>query len=405
MKVRALTIGVSVPNLAGLEPAFRNAAAAGQALRAGVEAAGWEVQTVRVAANPFEDWIGGPWASAAELQAGAAQVAAACEATGLEFVNVGPARTVEGIRAIPTLLGASPCISASAGFAYEEDDGAAAAKMDAVVATMVELGRDPGTKGLANFRFCAAFGCEPATPFFPAAYHATGAPMAVSVGLENGDAVVEAFDGAGSLGEATARLQARFREALGALQATIEGLLATGNGGAAAGGLAFAGIDTSINPTLSDPKFSLVRAYERIVGEGRFGASGTLAVSEALTRAVTTLGPSIKLTGYAGLMLPAMEDHLLAARAAATPPSYGIRELLTNSAVCGVGIDTVPVALPELEAHPGRAKLLLMDLAALARKKRRPLSCRLFPVPGGRPGELTDFSSPYLCNTRIFPLP
>lgn len=363
-----------------------------------------QVQTVRVAANPFEDWIGGSWADPAELQAGATKLAAACEATGLEFVNVGPACTVDGIRSIPTLLGASPCISASAGFAYEEEEGSAEAKVDAVVATMVELGQDPETKGLANFRFCAAFGCEPATPFFPAAYHATGAPMAVSVGLENGDAVVEAFDGAGSLGEATARLQARLRRELGALQATIEGLLATENGGAG-GGLAFAGIDTSINPTLSDPKFSLVRAYERITGEGRFGSSGTLAVSEALTRVVTTLGPSIKLTGYCGLMLPAMEDHLLAARAAATPPTYGIPELMINSAVCGVGIDTVPVSLPELEAHPGRAKLLLMDLAALARKKRRPLSCRLFPVPGGRPGELTDFSSPYLCNTRIFPLP
>lgn len=404
MKVRALTIGVSVPNLAGLEPAFHEAAAAGQALRRGVEAAGWEVQTVRVAANPFEEWMGGPWASPAELQASAARVAAACDAIGLEFVNVGPARTVEGIRAIPTLLRASPCISASAGFAYEEEEGAASEKMDAVVATMLELGRDPETKGLANFRFCAAFGCEPATPFFPAAYHATGAPLAVAVGLENGDAVVEAFEGASSLGEATARLQARFRKELGALQATIEGLLAEQNGGGA-GRLAFAGIDTSINPTLSDAKFSLVRAYERIVGEGRFGKSGTLAVSEALTRAVTTLGPAIKLTGYCGLMLPAMEDHLLAARAAEAPPTYGIPELLVNSAVCGVGIDTVPISLAELEAHPGRAKLLLTDLAALARKKRRPLSCRLFPVPGGNPGELTEFSSPYLCNTRIFPLP
>ena len=76
----------------------------GTALRQGVEAAGFEVQTVRVASNPFEEWMGSSWASPAELQAQAAVVAAACEATGLEFVNVGPASTVEGIRAIPTLL-------------------------------------------------------------------------------------------------------------------------------------------------------------------------------------------------------------------------------------------------------------------------------------------------------------
>lgn len=104
-------------------------------------------------------------------------------------------------------------------------------------------------------------------------------------------------------------------------------------------------------------------------------------------------------------MLPAMEDHLLAARAAEDPPAYGIPALLMNSAVCGVGLDTVPVSLDEMADSPGRVTALLMDIAALARKKRRPLSCRLFPVPGGAPGELTAFSSPYLCNTRIFPIP
>lgn len=296
---------------------------------------------------------------------------------------------------------ASSRISASAGFAFEEEDEAATLrKMEAVVATMITLGQDPETRGLANFRFCAAFGCEPNTPFFPAAFHGAGGapPMAVSVGLENGDVVVEAFEGAATLGEAAAGLQARFTEALEPLQEVVKGHLSEK-------GVAFAGIDTSINPTLSDARHSLVRAYERIVGDGRFGKSGTLAVSAALTRAVTSLPPTIKLTGYCGLMLPAMEDHLLAARAAESPPSFGIQDLLLQSAVCGVGLDTVPVSLPQMEQHPERVRALLMDIAALARKKRRPLSCRLFPVPGGAPGEVTDFVSPYLCNTRIFPIP
>jgi uncharacterized protein len=281
--------------------------------------------------------------------------------------------------------------------------------MDAVVATMLDLARDPETRGQANFRFCAAFGCEPATPFFPAAFHASGAPMAVSVGLENGDVVVEAFEGAATLAEASARLQARLTKELERLQALIEGLLlelpvGDDGGSSGAAGVAFAGIDTSINPTLSDARYSLVHAYEHFVGAGRFGKSGTLAVSEALTRAVSTFSPplKLKLTGYCGLMLPACEDPMLAVRAAETPPAYGIQDLLVNSAVCGVGLDTVPVSLPEVEAHPERIKALLTDVAALARKKRRPLSCRLFPVPNGRPGELTAFDSPYLCNTRIF---
>lgn len=200
---------------------------------------------------------------------------------------------------------ASPHLSASAGFEYEEEGSGALAKMEAVVATMLDLGRHPETKGLANFRFCAAFGCEPGTPFFPAAFHGPGASsdgsptMAVSVGLENGDAVVEAFEGAGSLAEAAARLQARFTKELEPLQALIqEQLLAGRNGGPR---VEFAGIDTSVNPTLDHgDAHSLVRAYESILGAGRFGKSGTLAVSEALTRAVTTLPPSIKRTGYCG---------------------------------------------------------------------------------------------------------
>ena len=45
--------------------------------------------------------------------------------------------------------------------------------------------------------------------------------------------------------------------------------------------------------------------------------------------------------GYCGLMLPVMEDLVLAARAAESPPAFTLRDLLTFSSVCGVGLDTV----------------------------------------------------------------
>ena len=51
----------------------------------------------------------------------------------------------------------------------------------------------------------------------------------------------------------------------------------------------------------------------------------------------------IRLVGYSGLMLPVMEDVILAERAAQQPPSFSLRDLLTFSSVCGVGLDTVPV--------------------------------------------------------------
>lgn len=74
------------------------------------------------------------------------------------------------------------------------------------------------------------------------------------------------------------------------------------------------------------------------------GGFGTLAAVSAVTKAVKSLPEKgIKLIGYSGLMLPVMEDLVLAERAAQTPPTFSLRDLLTFSAVCGVGLDTVPV--------------------------------------------------------------
>ncbi len=67
-------------------------------------------------------------------------------------------------------------------------------------------------------------------------------------------------------------------------------------------------------------------------------------------------------------------------------------------AVCGTGLDTIPLpgdTSAEAIAH------LLLDVATLAWRLNKPLSARLFPVPGKRAGESTAFSSPYLTNTLL----
>eukprot|EP00624_Nannochloropsis_granulata_P001531 evm.model.NODE_17518_length_20738_cov_21.086555.4 len=61
MKLRALTIGIKIESLEELEEAFLRAAALGDELRNDIEAdleGGMEVQTVRIATNPFEEWMG-----------------------------------------------------------------------------------------------------------------------------------------------------------------------------------------------------------------------------------------------------------------------------------------------------------------------------------------------------------
>ena len=83
---------------------------------------------------------------------------------------------------------------------------------------------------------------------------------------------------------------------------------------------------------------SLADAYESL-GLGRFGQSGTLFISSLLTSVVRSL--SVRRVGYSGLMLPVAEDAGLAQRA--NESSFSIHDVLTYSAVCGMGVDTIPV--------------------------------------------------------------
>jgi hypothetical protein len=98
-------------------------------------------------------------------------------------------------------------------------------------------------------------------------------------------------------------------------------------------------------------------------------------------------------------MLPVLEDETLGMRGA--DGLLSVASLLSYSAVCGTGLDTVPLAgaaaLPAVAA-------LLADVAALAWRLRKPLSARLFLTPGAQAGDLTNFASPYLTNTRVLPL-
>jgi hypothetical protein len=77
-------------------------------------------------------------------------------------------------------------------------------------------------------------------------------------------------------------------------------------------------------------------------------------------------------------------------------------QLLAYSAVCGTGLDTVPlpgdVTLQQIERIIG-------DVATLSAKLSKPLSARLLPVPGAKAGEQTSFDDPNLVNTVIQPLP
>eukprot|EP01034_Spumella_vulgaris_P034369 gene34369-42385_t len=143
---------------------------------------------------------------------------------------------------------------------------------------------------------------------------------------------------------------------------------------------------------------------------------GTLAAVATVTSAVKALSShGIKLVGYNGLMLPVMEDLRLselamgensytqipinhASQSSFTPTAiYTLRDLLTFSSVCGVGLDTVPIP-----AHTSVNDLagVYLEVGAMAFRLNKPLTCRLLPMIGKSAGEMTSVESPFLCNTK-----
>jgi hypothetical protein len=77
-------------------------------------------------------------------------------------------------------------------------------------------------------------------------------------------------------------------------------------------------------------------------------------------------------------------------------------QLLAYSAVCGTGLDTIPLPGDITEQQLER---IIGDVASLSVKWSKPLSARLLPIAGAKPGDSTEFNDPNLINTIIRPLP
>jgi uncharacterized protein (UPF0210 family) len=241
-----------------------------------------------------------------------------------------------------------------------------------------------GGGGIANFRFAAA-ACVPAgTPFFPVAYHE--GPPSLAVGLETPNLVRQAFAAAKDPSQASERL----RVLLDAELRPVEKLAEIA---AEQGKRRYLGIDTSPAPGRDS---SIGLALETLTGQP-FGSASTLQACAAVTAAIKSV--AVMTCGYSGLMLPILEDPILADRV--TEGRIKISDLLLYSTVCGTGLDVVPV--------PGDAAVqdlarVIGDVATLAVRLKKPLSARLFTVPGKRVGEQVEFADPLLCSSKVMSL-
>jgi uncharacterized protein (UPF0210 family) len=98
-------------------------------------------------------------------------------------------------------------------------------------------------------------------------------------------------------------------------------------------------------------------------------------------------------------MLPILEDSVLASRVSSG--YFSINDLLLYSAVCGTGLDTVPIPG---NTTPDEMAAIFMDMAALAISLRKPLTARLMPIPGKAVGEKVDFDFEYFAASRVMPV-
>jgi uncharacterized protein (UPF0210 family) len=250
--------------------------------------------------------------------------------------------------------------------------------------------------GFGNLRFAAQANCPPHIPFFPVSYHEGGAPT-IGLALEAADVAVDAFTRSADLDQARRRLIERLVSEVRRAAAVVETAIHD------AKGVRFTGVDLSLAPFPANDR-SIAYAFE-LLGLPAFGASGTLFLASFLTECLQQVAEQTgmvrdgKRFGFSGLMLPVLEDSVLARRAA--EGLFGVDSLLLYSAVCGLGLDTVP--LPG-DTPPGELGAIILDMATLAVRLDKPLTARLFPVPGKRAGDPVQWDFAFFAPSRVLPV-
>lgn len=377
LKIRTITVFVPVQS-ATAEATFREAAGFLREARRAFEAAGYEVQSVRLATPPMHLYLRDvPPAQRLEfllrLDAWAADL-------GLELalgpaLGSGPKPTDElTMEQVVELLGRSRVANTSVVIPSATRAAAAIIKRLGAV-------RAPEPP---SFRFAAVAECPPGIPFFPAAY-AEGKRRQFALGLQSAGFLAQAFAGGFDV-ERWAAVSRAFTRHLKQLETIAESVARTQR-------WEYLGIDLSPAPLGEASVGALIEGLAR----ERLGGPGTLNAVAHLTSSLRA--EPVRRTGFSGLMLPVLEDKVLAQRAA--EGRLHLHTLLVYSAVSGAGIDVVPLPGDATEEQIVR---LLDDVAALAGKLRKPLTARLLLVPGKRAGEMTEFDSPWLTNTRVMPI-
>jgi uncharacterized protein len=378
-RIRTITAGVSLSSLSDTVT-INNTIAFLKKSRAGYTQKGYEVQTVRIVTQNIYEYLGNKsWKEAIPYLKVIDKIAQR-EGVSLSIGELLPpdqyksdiaAWVVELVQETANISFSIP-ISSSRGI-YPNSIKAAAE-----IAIALSKNSDGGE---ANFRFTASANCPAEIPFFPAAFHK--GQRSFAIGLESPNILTEVFSQS-NWTTAKENLKRTLESKLQPIEAIALKISKSNN-------WIYNGIDTSPAPGLDA---SIGEAIETLTKQP-FGGPSTLRACALITDVLKTL--NVKTCGYSGLMLPVIEDKVLAKRA--TENRFTVQELLLFSSVSGTGLDVVPLAG---NTTADVLERIYYDVAALSLKyTNKALSARLFLIPGKEAGDTVTFTNPYLTSSTI----
>jgi uncharacterized protein (UPF0210 family) len=384
MKIRSITSFYD-PGLANARKQLLTQAAFVKELTETLTGAGFEVQSKRLATSSFtrfpcpQDEV--------SLTKFIKDLEAQSKEMGFAYLSCGPAlpTITKSFEMVPHLLAETKDVFLSAiiSDSYKVYPEAVQATARIIQATST-ISHD----GFANLRFAALANVNSGAPFLPAAYHRAGAHPGYAIALECADVVLKAFNENSSLEQARKAFLNELQDSAEKLTELIISVEGYSN-------FDFFGFDFSPAPFPED-WCSLAGAIEA-VGKNPIGSSGSLAAAAVI--ADTLDQGKWKRTGFNGLMLPVLEDSVLAGRSISGELS--IKDLLLYSTVCGTGLDTVPL---EGDTPVNDIAALLMDIGALSVRLGKPLTARLMPLPGKKAGDKTHFDFGFFADGCVLPL-
>lgn len=350
---------------------------------------GFEVQTVRLATPPFLDVIGDPELNV--LLEFAHTLEEMAIKHHIDFVSIGPVvattplALLMSIHNLPRVIVETERIFSSVLFA-DSKSGINLSAAHALAQTIHQVAHAT-PNGFGNLRLAALANVPPGVPFFPAAYHDGSSPR-FAIAIEAADLALSAVNNASSLHEAHKRLVSAIESSATHLVGIADKLVDEHQ-------IGFGGIDFSLAPYPTHTR-SIAAAIESL-GVDNFGGSGTLFATAFLTNAIRAV--NIPHHGFSGIILPVLEDSLLAKRA--TEGRFGVNDLLLYSAVCGAGLDTVPIPG---NTSPDEIGAIFLDMGALAVSLNKPLTARLMPIPGKAVGQKISFDFDYFADSCVLPV-